>query len=86
VGGADCGRESADPVAYEMMGARVDKDYLTISVAAIGWICLLCASFSLLTGCAQIEGAGFVNGRGPQKDVICKETRPNLIKCEDVKD
>jgi hypothetical protein len=69
-----------------LTGARVDKDYITISIAAIGWICLLCASFSLLTGCVQMDGDGFVNGRGPQKDVICKEIRPSFIKCEDVKD
>jgi len=56
-----------------LTGACVDKDYITISIAAIGWICLLCASFSLLTGCAQMDGDGFANGRGPQKDVICKE-------------
>jgi hypothetical protein len=64
----------------------MDKDYMMIGMAAVGWICLLSVSFSLLTGCAQIEGDGFVNGRGPQKAVNCKEIRPNLIKCEDVKE
>ena len=67
-------------------GWKVDKDYITISIAAIGWICLLCASFSLLTGCVQMDGDGFVNGRGPQKAIICKEIRPSFIKCEDVKE
>jgi hypothetical protein len=66
--------------------AGVDKDYFTISVAAIGWICLLCVSFSLLTGCVQMDGDGFVNGRGPQKAVICKKISPSFIKCEDVED
>jgi hypothetical protein len=69
-----------------LVEARVDKDYFTISIAAVGWICLLCVSFSLLTGCAEIEGDGFVNGRGPQKAVVCKEIRPSFIKCEDIKE
>lgn len=64
----------------------MDKDYMMIGFAAVGWICLLSVSFSLLTGCSRIEGDGFVNGRGPQKAVICKEIRPNYTKCEDVKE
>ena len=64
----------------------MDKDYLTISVAAVGWICLICASFSLLTGCAEIEGAGFTNTGRPAQKVICREISPMLIKCEDVKE
>ena len=64
----------------------MDRDYVRIAVVTVGWICLLTMSFSMLTGCVQIEGDGFVNGRGPQPAVICKEIRPNLIKCEDVKE
>ncbi len=64
----------------------MDRDYMVIGFAAVGWICLLSVSFSLLTGCVRIEGDGFVNGRGPQKAVICKEIRPSFIKCEDVKE
>lgn len=64
----------------------MDRDYVRIAVVTVGWICLLTMSFSMLTGCVQFEGDGFVNGRGPQKAVICKEIRPNLIKCEDVKE
>lgn len=64
----------------------MDRDYVRIAAVAIGWICLLTMSFSMLTGCVQIEGDGFVNGRGPQKAVICKEIRPSFIKCEDVKE
>lgn len=64
----------------------MDRDYVTIGIAAIGWICLLTVSVSMLTGCAEIEGAGFVNGRGPQKPIICKQIRPNYTKCEDVKE
>jgi hypothetical protein len=28
----------------------MDKDYMMIGFAAVGWICLLSVSFSLLTG------------------------------------
>jgi hypothetical protein len=68
-----------------MRSWKVDKDYFTISIAAIGWTCLICASFSLLTGCSRIEGDGFVNDSRVQGGVICNEIRPNFTKCEDMK-
>lgn len=64
----------------------VDKDYVRIGIAAVGWLCLISMCLSVLTGCVRFEGDGFVNGRGPQNAVICKEISPSFIKCEDVKD
>ena len=64
----------------------MDRDYMMIGVAAVGWICFFSVSVSMLTGCAEIEGDGFVNGRGPQKPAICKEIRPNFTKCKTIEE
>lgn len=38
----------------------------------------------LLTGCAEIEGAGFSNNRRHTKPVVCREIRPGYTQCRSV--
>ena len=38
----------------------------------------------LLTGCAQIEGAGFSNTQQHTRPVVCREIRPGYTQCRSV--
>lgn len=38
----------------------------------------------LLTGCAEIEGAGFSNNGKHTGPVVCRETRPGYTQCRSV--
>jgi len=59
----------------------MDKDWRIVAFGTVSWMVLLCTALGFLTGCVQIEGDGFVNGAGPQKQVICKKITNTYTRC-----
>jgi len=59
----------------------MEKDLRLYTFAATSWIVLLCATLGILTGCSQIEGAGFSNNGEPHKQVICKKITNTYTRC-----